>query len=286
MGWPHLCLGHLILIPTQPAPPLLIPVSPLTSGTSFLFHPGLLTGGAYTHTCVTRSVGYFLEVLVPLAPFCKKPFSITLNGITGEEGRDLSADMIRTVTLPHLHLFGIRDVELAIKKRGSAPLGGGSVVFKCPVVRALNTLRFTDAGRIRRIRGIAYSTRVSPQFANRMVEAARAMLNRYIPDIYLYTDVYKGEDSGKSPGYGLTLVAQSTTDALHAAEALSVAPAKGESVSQTPEDIAAHAARLLLQEISGGGAVDSSHQWLVLLLMVLGKEDVGKCLMGDLTAHT
>lgn len=23
------------------------------------------------------------------------------------------------------------------------------------------------------------------------------MLNRYIPDIYLYTDVYKGEDSGK-----------------------------------------------------------------------------------------
>jgi RNA 3'-terminal phosphate cyclase-like protein len=30
-----------------------------------------------------------------------------------------------------------------------------------------------------------------------MVEAARSVLNRYIPDIYLYTDVYKGEDSGK-----------------------------------------------------------------------------------------
>lgn len=42
-----------------------------------------------------------------------------------------------------------------------------------------------------------YSTRVSPQFANRMVEAARLVLNRYIPDIYLYTDVYKGEESGK-----------------------------------------------------------------------------------------
>jgi RNA 3'-terminal phosphate cyclase-like protein len=42
-----------------------------------------------------------------------------------------------------------------------------------------------------------YSTRVSPQFANRMVEAARSVLNRYIPDIYLYTDVYKGEESGK-----------------------------------------------------------------------------------------
>jgi len=43
----------------------------------------------------------------------------------------------------------------------------------------------------------SYSTRVSPQFANRMVEAARSILNRYVPDIYLYTDVYKGEESGK-----------------------------------------------------------------------------------------
>ena len=31
-----------------------------------------------------------------------------------------------------------------------------------------------------------------------MIEAARSVLNRYIPDIYLYSDVYKGEDSGKS----------------------------------------------------------------------------------------
>jgi RNA 3'-terminal phosphate cyclase-like protein len=55
---------------------------------------------------------------------------------------------------------------------------------------------------------------------------------------------------------------------------------------QTPEDIALHAARLLLEDISTGGCVDSKHQWLVLLMMVLGKEDVSKCLMGDLTAHT
>ena len=30
-----------------------------------------------------------------------------------------------------------------------------------------------------------------------MIEASRSVLNRYIPDIYLYSDVYKGEDSGK-----------------------------------------------------------------------------------------
>ena len=31
-----------------------------------------------------------------------------------------------------------------------------------------------------------------------MIEASRSILNRYIPDIYLYSDVYKGEESGKS----------------------------------------------------------------------------------------
>ena len=30
-----------------------------------------------------------------------------------------------------------------------------------------------------------------------MIEAARSVLNRYIPDIYLYSDVYKGEESGR-----------------------------------------------------------------------------------------
>lgn len=43
----------------------------------------------------------------------------------------------------------------------------------------------------------SHAVRVSPQFSHRMVEAARSVLNRYIPDIYIHTDVYKGEDSGK-----------------------------------------------------------------------------------------
>jgi len=32
--------------------------------------------------------------------------------------------------------------------------------------------------------------------------------------------------------------------------------------------------------------VDEAHQWLVMLMMVLGKEDVWRCKMGKLTAHS
>jgi RNA 3'-terminal phosphate cyclase-like protein len=61
------------------------------TGTSFLFHPGVLPGGSFQHTChVGRSIGYYLEVLVPLGPFCKKSLDVMLNGVTGEEGRDMT----------------------------------------------------------------------------------------------------------------------------------------------------------------------------------------------------
>ncbi|KAJ2934955.1 hypothetical protein H1R20_g2185, partial [Candolleomyces eurysporus] len=133
-----------------------------------------------------------------LAPFAKKPINLTIKGITTDE-HDLSADLLRTVTLPHLQLFGISDgLELRIKKRGAAPNGGGELQFLCPIVKQVKTLNFVDPGKIKRIRGIAHAVRVNPQFSNRMIEASRSVLNRYIPDIYLYSDVYKGEESGKS----------------------------------------------------------------------------------------
>ena len=83
-----------------------------------------------------------------------------------------------------------------IVKRGSPPLGGGEVHFVCPVITSLNNVNFSDPGRIKRIRGIAAVTRISPQASNRLVESARSLLNAFIPDIYIYSDVYKGEEAG------------------------------------------------------------------------------------------
>ncbi|KAG9025670.1 hypothetical protein FRB95_009915 [Tulasnella sp. JGI-2019a] len=250
------------------------------TGTSVLIKPGIIMGGFITHDCpLSRSVGYFLEPLLMLAPFAKKPLHLTLRGITTDD-KDLSVDLIRTVTLPHLQLFGISEgLELKIKKRGAAPLGGGEVHFLCPVVRQLKILNFVEPGKIKRIRGIAHAVRVSPQFSHRMVEAARSVLNRYIPDIYIHTDVYKGEDSGKSPGFALSLLSESTTSAIYCSEVVS-------SPGMTPEDVALLASRSLLDEIRARGCVDQKHQCLTMLLMVLGSEDVGRCRIGPLSTRS
>ncbi|KAF8519643.1 18S rRNA biogenesis protein [Hysterangium stoloniferum] len=250
------------------------------TGTSVLLKPGVIVGGSIIHECpLSRSIGYFLEPIIMLAPFSKKPLSLTLKGITTDD-HDLSVDLIRTVTLPHLQPFGIEDgVELRITRRGAPPLGGGQVQFICPIVKQVKTLNFVQPGRIKRIRGIAHAVRVSPQFSNRMIDSCRSVLNRYIPDIYLYSDVYKGEDSGKSPGYALSLVAESTTSVLHCSEAVSIP-------GVTPEELALAAARALLTEVKNGGCIDRRHQCLVLLMMVLGSEDVGRVRMGELSSRT
>ncbi|GAA5990429.1 hypothetical protein JCM11641_007942 [Rhodosporidiobolus odoratus] len=182
----------------------------------------------------------------------------------------------------------VEGVELRITKRGHPPLGGGEVTFTCPSVRAIKSgFDFTNVGRIGKIRGIAHSVRVSPQLANRLVASARSILNRYIPDIYIYTDVYRGEDSGKSPGYAITLVSSSTSHVLHSAEASSCPPPTSASdppaerfTPPVPEDLGVQVARLLLEEIKRGGCVDRGWEWLVTTMLVLGGEDVGKVMLG------
>ena len=54
-------------------------------GTMLFYKPGLLAGGPVEHVCnPQRSVGYYLEAVVMLAPFCKKPLRLNLKGVTND----------------------------------------------------------------------------------------------------------------------------------------------------------------------------------------------------------
>lgn len=58
------------------------------TGTSFSFSPGSLIGGQLVHECCKlRGLGYYLEVVFALAPFCKKQLHITLRGVTNNQVR-------------------------------------------------------------------------------------------------------------------------------------------------------------------------------------------------------
>ncbi|KAA8895113.1 RNA 3'-terminal phosphate cyclase family protein [Sphaerosporella brunnea] len=280
------------------------------TGTTFLYRPGLITGNngkpirhTLPETC-NRGVTYYLEVLALLAPFSKSSFSVTLDGgvITAATDEDMGVDTFRTAFLPLFGKFEImRGIELRILKRSAGPHGAGEVQFvHGHQVRLPKTLHLQTPGRVKKIRGVAYAVGVSAGNNARMIEAARGVLNRFIPDVYVFSDVakpqivpldygkegaaeraggvMKGRAGGKTKkvgvGFGMSLVAETGTGCVYAADA-TARPA------EPAEDVGKRVAWMLLEEIAMGGCVGRTGAMAVLSMMTMSTEgDVGRVVMG------
>ena len=286
------------------------------TGTQLRFKPGVLLGGDIIHDCpvpespmdseistINASVGWFLEGILPLAPFGKKPLNLTLEGITdGMCDTDLSPDYIATSLLPIFLRFGIGadgddgpPPSITVTKRGAAPLGGGSVTFTCPIVKEITTpLELTNPGKIKRVRGTVVSCRIPPSSAARTAHAAKGLLHRLLPDVWIHTDANSSSGKrnqngaggcGPSPGLTVCLAAETNEGIIIAAETCLDA-AKHSRGALLPEDLGVRAAAMLLEEIRKGGCIDTSAQSLVLLFMCLGPEDVSRIRIGTLSQYT
>lgn len=281
------------------------------TGTIVLYKPGLITGSAsgvgvgssggfiqheLPATC-TRGLSYFLIPLCLLGPFSKSPLRVLFTGpgviTSATPSGDMSVDSVRTAILPLYNQFGIfNNIELRILRRSgiahTGKGGGGEVqlVFGHQV-RLPKTLHWLNPGRIKRIRGVAYAIGVSASNNARMIEAARGVLNPLAPDTYVFSDVAaaplvpapeKNNPAAKKKvglGFGLSLVAESSTGCLYSADVAS--PPTG---GLPPEDIGRHCAYQLLETISKGGCVPPAAASTVVTLMTMGSEDVGRLQIG------
>jgi RNA 3'-terminal phosphate cyclase-like protein len=267
-----------------------------------------------------RSVSWFLEGLLPLALFGKEPLTLKLYGITdGLSNVDPSVDYISMSLLPVMKRFiaGMDDDEqqqlsVQIQRRGAYPRGGGEVLFQCPIVRYdLHPIDLLDLGKVKRIRGVAISCRISPSSPARVAYAAKGVLHRLLPDVWIHTDTHTASTSstqkqkkkmktnnnsaagggcGPSPGLSLILVAESTTGVILCAECSMDNSTSSSTTTaggvELPEELGQRGAALLLEEIRKGGCVDTTAQSFVLLLMCLGPEDVARIRLGTLSQYT
>ncbi|KAJ9457350.1 putative RNA 3prime-terminal phosphate cyclase-like protein [Diplonema papillatum] len=251
------------------------------TGTRVKFKPGVIVGGAVVHDCtLARGVGYCAEPLLLLAPFAKKPLSATLHGVSNNQ-TDLGVDVLRTVTIPLLKHFGV-EAAIRIRKRGVEPRGGGEVVITSENVRKLTCTDLTERGKIKRIRGVAFSCRTSPDLAHRAISTAKGLLLKLLPDIFIAADHFTGEEAGLSSGYGLTLVSESTSATAVLSEELHC-DQNAMQKQVTAEDIGLAAAGLLLDQVKKGGNVDSHHQLFCLLLAAIAPDNVTRVRLGPLT---
>lgn len=266
------------------------------TGTQLRFQPGVLLGGDIDHHCPdSRSIGWFLEGIMPLAPFGKETLSIVLHGMTdGCCEMDPSPDYLRVSALPLFSKFGIGtddeglEPQIRVLQRAAAPMGGGKVLFSCPIVKQFQSIDFTDPGKIKRIRGTAISCKiVSSSMAARVAYSAKGVFHKLLPDVWIHTDVNSPKRNGCAPSPGLSLIvsSESTTGVILTAECC-LDPNQTERGAELPEELGQRGACLLLEEIRRGGVLDTSCQSLALVWMCLTPEDVSRIRLGTLSQYT
>eukprot|EP01069_Polyplicarium_translucidae_P005727 Polyplicarium_translucidae@DN2840_c0_g2_i3.p1 len=292
-----------------------------STGTALQFSPGRLEGGEFSITCRgERALTYYLEPLLLLAPFMKFPLDARLHGWTCCTESDESVDTFRVVAVPFLRRIGIEEGEaFEVIRRGLRPNGGGTVRFRCPILRIIEPFQLVNPGRVKRVRGVAYAVDSSNVFTTRMISAARAPLNSILPDVWIYVDAKTGSSKSLtraekrdsvSRGYGMTLVAETSRGIVYGAdggidegsgalkeELRKAAAAMDEStlgetdaaggVLMEAEVLGRGVASRLLLEVSGGGAIDTTHQYVPIVFMACSDESrVSKVVLPTLTPYT
>lgn len=277
------------------------------TGTTVVYRPGLIvgsvagygaSGGVVKHELPAeneRGLSWFLIPLCLLAGFAKAPVNVMFTGpgviTSATEHGDVSVDTVRTAILPLYKAFGMENnIELRVLKRsnpgpkGKGGLGEVQLVFGHQL-RLPKTVHLLNPGRIKRVRGVAYSTGVAAANNMRMIDVVRGILNELVPDTYIAsdtshvsttTDTTNGLPQKIGVGFGLVLVAESSTGMLYSADVASL-PTGGEP----PEDIGRLCAYALLEAISKGGCVTTLSAPTILTLMSMGSEDVGRIVLGN-----
>jgi RNA 3'-terminal phosphate cyclase-like protein len=279
------------------------------TGTSLLYRPGLISGsapgfgadanGVIKHEITGqngRGLSYFLLPLCLLAPFAKNQVNVLFTGagvITAATKRDISVDTLRTAILPLFAPFGIHPDRIDIRtlqRSGTGPRGVGGagqvhLVF-AQQIRLPKTVHLLAAGRVKSVRGVAYAVGVGGANNARMIEAARGVLNRFVPDTRIFSENsaagFVALGDGKSArkqkmgiGFGIALVAETAAGTRFSADV--VAPPEG---GVPPEDVGRNCALQLLEVIEKGGAAPATAAPTVLTLMAMGGEDVGRVVLG------
>ncbi|XBI86947.1 hypothetical protein VPH35_025089 [Triticum aestivum] len=243
------------------------------TGTKVGYNPGVVVGGKdLEHDCGEhRGIGYFIEPLLLLGLFARSPLSVESARFRGtvvalchritNDTKDPSVDTFRMVTLHMLKHFGVplEGMELKIESRGAPPHGGGEVLLRVPNINStLNAVNWVDEGMVKRIRGVEFSTIVSPRIVSRIHYAARGLFNKFILDVHIFTDhrVVSSGGCGLSAGYGVSVVAETTTGCLISADATVSYPNVDEMSEQfekpelmSPEDLGEQVASMLLEEV-------------------------------------
>ena len=259
-----------------------------STGTGLTLIPGTITnnyGNEFEFSCEkSRGVVYYAEGLVPISLFGKESLHVKLRGITNNDV-DNSVDSFRMSTCVLLQKLVVGDsVEFKVHKRGVLPNGLGEVSLKIPIITQLSPFDWKDEGRIKRVRGVAFTSKINSSFTAQMIDKAREILNNFLPDVWIAVDNYRSKDLNTiSPGYGISLTAETKNGFAFSSDEINEPPES----NKTAADISKKCTMKFLNEIYTAGCVNANNQGLFLFLMTLSEKNmVSYMKVGRVTSHT
>lgn len=255
------------------------------TGDTLWFTPGIITnnyGKEIQFNCdKSRCLSYYCEGLIPIALYGKERLVISLTGITNND-IDNSVDSFKSSTCSLIQKLVEGDkVVFNIKKRGLFPTGNGEVYFECPIITHLNPFDWINEGKVKKVTGIAFTSKLHDSFSKRLINKSKGILIKVLPNVWIGEDNYKNKNLDEiTAGYGLSLTAETTKGFFYSSDEIN-------QKDKTPEDIGKECAVNFLKEIYNSGVVNASNQGMFLFLMALANNtSVSKMKIGKITKHT
>lgn len=236
--------------------------------TEVKFSPGAIKSGSYAIDVGTAgSISLVLQTLLLPCAFAKEAVELKITGGT-DVAWSPSMDYLKNVFCSIVEKMEYK-AEVEVLKRGYYPKGNGEVVVRIFPVEKFKNLRLVDRGELIRIKGIAHSSNLPGHVVEREIKAARNILGREC-EIAAECSKYF------STGTGITLWAEYENSVLGGS-------AIGE-IGKPAERVGEEAAKMLLQEMQSGAALDS-HMGDQIIPYVALAEGESKVAVSKLTNH-
>jgi len=225
------------------------------------------------------SVGLVLQAMMPAMAFATEPMTIVIKGGTNNPMAP-PIDFLERVLFPALRILGV-SASLELVRRGFYPRGQGLVKVRMRPVTGVSPLVLTKPGEVRRISGLAYSSRLPDHVVNRMVSASKLMLRKAgYSDISIIQEILQQGDPrcAVDPGCGIILVSELSSGGIIAGDSL------GER-GKPAEEVGTEAAQGLIEQLERRAPVDRhlGDQLAVWMGLAKGTSVIRVC---ELTLHT
>lgn len=213
-----------------------------------VFRPGTIrTGRRYCWDIGSAGSTTMLALAVlPVLAFAAAPVAVELRGGLFQDFAP-SVFHLQHVMLPLLRRMGL-DIHADIERPGYVPRGEGILnLTVTPAARPLRNLAYERAGAVKRLWGIALSSRLEARrVSERMADAAKEALGRegHDADIEIRHDT-----TALQPGAALALFADLEEEARLGAD-------RAGALRRTAESIGRRVAGQLLEDLAAGATVD------------------------------